>query len=141
MEGGSSNIERRFRLMEEQEQGEKAKGDNNISYGLADSGDMTLGSWNGMVIGPMNTNFDNRFYGIVIFCGENYPIKCPTVKFNSKINLPFVNQQNGTIDSTKWNYLKNWNKDSCNIYGVFAAIMKEMHANKKLTQPAEGAEY
>ena len=83
---GCDSVLRRFRLMEELEAGEKDKGDPTISYGLADPDDRELKTWTGSVIGPMNTSFDNRFYSMVITCGDNYPKEPPTVKFCTKIN-------------------------------------------------------
>lgn len=38
--------------MEELDKGEKALGDQNISYGLDSGEDMTLTYWNGTILGP-----------------------------------------------------------------------------------------
>ena len=53
--------------------------------------DKSFTDWNGTIIGPANTNFDNRIYFLTIKCGANYPMQPPEVSFNSKINLPCVN--------------------------------------------------
>merc|ERR1712110_1159573 len=111
-----------------------------ISYGLDKPDDTTLTHWNASIIGPMNTNFDNRFYGIEIETGPGYPKIPPTVKFGNKINLPFVNQQNGTV-ATSWSYLRNWNHEKNNLQSLLVQLKKEMEANKKLSQPAEGTQY
>lgn len=131
-------VMRRFRLMDELEQGEKNKGDPTISYGLVNADDRDLKSWNGCIIGPMDTNFDNRFYSIVITCGDHYPKQPPHVRFNTKINLPFVDQMNGNVNPNNWSYLKNWHSENSNIQGVLTQLKQEMKNNKKLQQPPEG---
>ena len=136
MEAGADSVERRFRLMEELEAGEKNKGDPTISYGLDKPEDRDLKTWNGMIVGPMDTTFDNRFYSIVIECSAYYPKKAPSVVFTTKINLPFVNQQNGVVNNS-FSYIKNWN-ESHNLQGILSTIKKEMINNKRLQQPPEG---
>merc|ERR1712039_217553 len=140
MEDNTSSVERRFRLMEELEAGEKNKGDPMLSYGLDNPDDMTLTKWNGSIVGPMDTNFDNRFYSLVIQCGNGYPSQPPVIQFSTKVNLPFVNQNNGRVEPDKWSYLKAWNTN-CNIQGILVQLKKEMMANKKLSQPPEGSNY
>jgi len=61
MQGNSADpILRRFRLMEELESGEKNKGDPTLSYGLVDSDDRDLKTWNACIIGPMDVSILNR---------------------------------------------------------------------------------
>ena len=43
----------------------------NIQINLGD--DKSFTKWNGTIIGPPNTNFDNRIYMMSIECGDNYP--------------------------------------------------------------------
>merc|ERR1711976_942406 len=104
--------------MEELDAGEKNKGDPTLSYGLDDPDDRDLRKWNGMIVGPMDTNFDNRLYCIEIICDDHYPKVPPKVKFNTKVNLPFVNQANGAVEANKWGYLKSWDANQCNLQGV-----------------------
>ena len=135
--GGCDQVMRRFRLMEELESGEKNKGDPNLSYGLKDPDDRTLTSWSGCIIGPMNTTFDNRFYGFEITTGQNYPKQAPTIKFEGqKIALPFVSA-NGTLNNSSWNLLKNWTEKT-KLQDILIELKKEMVKNGKMPQPKEG---
>ena len=47
--------------------------------------------WSATILGPPNTNMDNRIYFLTIKCGESYPAIMPEVHFTSKINIPCVN--------------------------------------------------
>ena len=127
---------RTFKLFEELEDGEKGVGDGSISYGLVDASDQTLSNWSCSVIGPPNTAFDSRFYNILIYCGDNYPTVPPTVRFTNKINLPCVNQQNGSV--TLPGKVANWNGKNMGIKDILMAIKTEMLSNKRLQQPPEG---
>ena len=102
--------------------------------------DKSFTNWNGTIIGPQNTNFDNRIYMMNITCGANYPAQAPQIKFNSKINLPFINQTNGVVDPNKFSMFKNWNA-SYTMEKVLIGIKNEMIQNKKLAQPADGDMY
>jgi len=73
-----------------------------------------------------------------IVCGPEYPEKPPTIRFNNKINLPCVNQNNGSIDNLA--LLKNW-KNSTTLEAILVAIKNEMAVNKGLKQPPEDASY
>jgi ubiquitin-conjugating enzyme E2 variant len=85
-------VPRTFRLYEELEKAEKGTlSDQSVSYGLDKGDDQTFTNWNGTIVGPPNTNFDGRIYFLTITCGPNYPAVAPTVRFNSKINIPSVN--------------------------------------------------
>ncbi len=106
---------------------------------------MTLTYWNGTILGPygvikiiIQTTFENRIYSLAINCGNDYPNKAPDFKFNTKVNLPFVNQANGKIEN--FSFLKNW-KSEYTIDRILLELKKEMVNNKKLAQPAEGLEY
>jgi len=133
-------VPRNFRLLEELEKGEKGIGDGSCSYGLEDSDDIMMSHWNGTIIGPghvrpskiaeprplMNidqTVHENRIYSLKITCGESYPDSPPAVQFLSRVNLPFVNQTDGKVDSTKLPVLSSWSRNS-SIETVLVEIRK-----------------
>ena len=83
-----------------------------------------------MIVGPPNTNFDNRIYQLQITCGENYPEQAPSVKFNSKCNIPCVNQQTGVVEN-KFQMFANWNP-KYTLEAILIGLKNEMINNKKL---------
>ncbi|KAF9552253.1 UBC-like protein [Agrocybe pediades] len=137
-----AKVPRNFRLLEELEKGEKGIGDGSCSYGLEDSDDILMSNWNGTIIGPGHTVHENRIYSLKITCGPNYPDERPDVQFISRVNLPFVNQTNGTVDPSKLAVLANWGRH-LSIENVLVEIRKEMASfnNRKLPQPPEGSTF
>lgn len=131
---------RTFRLYEELEKAEHAKlSDQSVSYGLNEGDDKSFTNWNGTIIGPPNTNFDNRIYMLTITCGDNYPAEAPKFKFNSKINIPCVDQSNGTV-TNNFKMFKPWNS-TYTLETLLIGLKNEMIANKKSAQPADGEMY
>jgi len=135
-------VPRNFRLLEELEKGEKGIGDGSCSYGLEDGDDVLMSNWNGTIIGPGHvsvlmlfnlkqkylmyddqTVHENRIYSLKIHCGNQYPDSPPEVQFVSRVNLPFVNAVDGTIDSKKLSVLAHWNRNS-SIETVLVEIRK-----------------
>ena len=102
--------------------------------------DKSFTEWNGTIIGPANTNFDNRIYFLTIRCGNDYPQGPPAVSFQSKVNLPCVNSQNGRVEPTKFSLFQNWS-NSYTMEKILIALKNEMIAGKKLAQPADGEMY
>ena len=141
MEKPQTNTTRKFRLIEELEFAEKSKiGDPNISYGLEDPEDRSLTRWNAMINGPYPSTFDGRLYTLKIVTGPNYPLQPPTVQFETKINLPSVNQSNGVIEPKNFPLIGKWNPQT-NIADILKNILQEMKQNAKLSQPKEGEKF
>jgi ubiquitin-conjugating enzyme E2 variant len=134
-------VPRNFRLLEELEHGEKAQGASMVSYGLRDGDDIMLRYWNGTIIGPPGTAFENRIICCELFCDENYPKTPPQVRFQNKVNMSCVNP-NGTIDRNKFAPFQGWNSKTT-IENLLNELRREMAAphNRKLPQPAEGSCY
>jgi ubiquitin-conjugating enzyme E2 variant len=132
-------VPRNFRLLEELEHGEKGQGNPMVSVGLRDSDDILLRYWNGTIIGPPGTAFENRILCLDIYCDENYPKAPPTLKFSSKVNLPCVTDK-GVVDMGR--LFRQWDK-RVTMEGCLLELRKEMAnpANKRLPQPVEGTNY
>jgi ubiquitin-conjugating enzyme E2 variant len=132
-----ADMPRTFRLYEELEKAEHAQlSDQSVSYGLDEGDDKTFTNWNGTIIGPPNTTFDMRIMSIKIVCGEKYPVEAPEMKFVSKVNLPFVNKDNGTV--TKSFTLFNPWKPEYTMEKLLIGIKDGMMKNKTLAQPPDG---
>ncbi len=134
-------VPRNFRLLEELEVGEKGQGNPMVSVGLRDSDDIMLRYWNGTIIGPPGSSFENRIISLDIFCDESYPKVPPVIKFISKVNLPFVTPT-GSIDRAGFGPFKQWSP-KFTMEHCLIELRKEMAspANKRLPQPAEGSCY
>ena len=131
---------RTFKLYEELEKAEKGHlSDQNVSYGLDKGDDKSFTFWNGTIIGPPGTNFDNRIYFLTIKCADDYPVKPPVLRFTSKINLPSVNSANGNVEP-RFSLYQSWTPDK-GMEQCLIALKNEMIANKKLPQPADGDMY
>ncbi|VDO06355.1 unnamed protein product [Rodentolepis nana] len=121
--------------MEELEAGEKGQHDGTITWGLANSDDLTLTTWNGTILGPAKTPFQNRMYELEIKCCKEYPDKPPLIR--TRINMTGVGNT-GQIDTSKVPSLSNWHRGLF-IRNVLDDLRKMMaHSeNKKLAQPPE----
>eukprot|EP00108_Taenia_solium_P000963 TsM_000558000 transcript=TsM_000558000 gene=TsM_000558000 len=134
-------VPRIFYLMDELEAGQKGSNDGTISWGLENNDDNTLTNWNGMIIGPARTPFQNRIYNLQIVCGDDYPDKPPEVRFVTRINMDGVGG-NGQIDNSKVPSLRTWRRGML-IRNVLFDIrtMMTQKENAKLTQPPDGTCY
>ncbi|OJD14799.1 hypothetical protein AJ78_04887 [Emergomyces pasteurianus Ep9510] len=104
-------VPRNFRLLEELENGEKGRGAEACSYGLANGDDVSMTDWNGTILGPPHSVHENRIYSVNIKCGDNYPDTPPSITFVSKVNLPCVDARNGQVDLTKLPRLAVWKRE------------------------------
>lgn len=132
---------RNFKLLEELEKGEKGLGADSISYGLASQDDISMSCWNGTILGPPHSAFENRIYSLNIVCDEQYPDHPPSVRFITRINLPCVDLA-GNVKAADFDTLRNW-KRSYSMETVLLELRKTMAlpANKKAAQPEEGSVY
>jgi ubiquitin-conjugating enzyme E2 variant len=108
-----------------------------ISLGLADSGDVTLSSWNCSLIGWPNSSLDGRLYTLKVVCSELYPDVPPAIRFISKINMHGVDQKTGVVSPSLFT---GWTRQST-IASAMCLIRNHLKTAAKLTQPPEGEEY
>ena len=134
-------VPRNFRLLDELERSEKGQGNSMVSIGLMQQDDVMLRAWNGTILGPPGTAFENRILFLELHCGDNYPDEPPRVKFNSKVNLTCV-LPNGDIDPSKFPLYKSW-KSKFTMENVLQCLRDEMQnpANRRNPQPADGTTY
>ncbi|CAM9174724.1 unnamed protein product [Heterosigma akashiwo] len=114
----------------------------NVSYGLVDPEDTFLTNWNGTILGSPGTPHDGRLYELNLICSDSYPDVPPEVRFISRVNLNFVNQSNGQVETNKLSGCRNWDRNK-SIEQVLVAILNEMNspANRRLQQPPEGSTF
>ncbi|KAL2203055.1 UBC-like protein [Sarocladium strictum] len=147
---------RNFRLLKELEEGEKGTGSGTYSLGIDDLDDLYLHNWNGTVLGPAQSGFENRIYSVKIYCGPNYPKEPPTVKFINKVKLDSVDAS-GNVDIDQVPLLiRPWSSNN-QLKHIMEGLRKAMELHEKkykvmvqngdqkakamLEQPAEGSVY
>jgi ubiquitin-conjugating enzyme E2 variant len=46
-----------------------------------------------------------------MFCGPEYPTEPPTIRFISRVNVPCVDQNTGTVIPAELPCLRDWKRD------------------------------
>lgn len=135
-------VPRNFRLLDELEKGEKGFGDGTVSYGLADSDDLFMRTWNATILGPPSSMHENRIYTLAVFCGHDYPEQAPQMRFISRVNMGCVNQSNGVVEPRQFPMLLNWNR-GYTMQTLLTELRREMVSpvNRRLPQPPEGTTF
>lgn len=94
MMGNSSSevvkVPRSFVLLGELEKAERGNTDMSISFGLVDGSDIMLQNWQCTILGPQSSPLDNRIVSLLVHCPPTYPDTPPIVRFQTKVNFPFV---------------------------------------------------
>lgn len=62
----------------------------------------------------VQTQHEGRLYTLRIHCGEDYPDRCPSVRFVSKLNMGCVDQRSGEVVRNRLQVLAQWNRN----YGI-----------------------
>ncbi|KAL6404734.1 ubiquitin-conjugating enzyme variant MMS2 [Ilyonectria robusta] len=106
-----AKVPRNFRLLEELEKGEKGLGAEACSYGLKDPDDLFMTNWNGTILGPPHSVYENRIYSVEITCGPEYPDRPPEVRFTTKVILPCVDDR-GLVLSSILPCLSEWKRNN-----------------------------
>eukprot|EP00949_MAST-11_sp_MAST-11-sp1_P001113 g1113.t1 len=148
--GGNVVVPRNFKLLQELEDGEKGKAlqgsphSHFISFGIENPSnpDIFLHHWHATIIGPQNTPLGERIYSLKIYCSDNYPSEPPSIKFQSAINMPCVNQSNGVVDPRKVPQMsqRQWSRNS-SIAECLVSIREQMTAAARLQQPPDGQQF
>ncbi|CEM11425.1 unnamed protein product [Vitrella brassicaformis CCMP3155] len=132
-------VPRSFRLLAELEKGQKGEGAEGCTWGLERADDITLTTWTCTIFGPPGTAYENRIYNLTIICGEQYPDRPPTVRFNTQINISPVDRH-GAVNGLST--LQNWNRNYT-METILENLRREMVSpqNRRLPQPPEGTTY
>jgi len=100
-----------------------------------------MSNWNGTILGPPHSVFENRIYNVKMYCDKNYPDEPPAIRFDSKIMLPCV-KEDGVVDLGELLLPKKWSHNYT-MGEVLVALRKSMAdpLNRELPQPPEGSTY
>ena len=88
------SVPRTFRLLAELDLGQHATNkDPLVSYGLEKGDDKTFTYWNGTIIGPPGTAYQDRIYSLSIMCDSDYPQKPPIINLSLKSTYHALTQK------------------------------------------------
>ena len=74
-------VPRNFKLLEELEKAEKGNTDMSVSYGLVQSDDISLSDWQCTILGPINSQLENRIVSLLV-------THCPHARKNAQQRMP-----------------------------------------------------
>jgi len=133
-------VPRNFQLLDELERAEKGNTDMTVSYGLVESDDISLTHWQCTILGPVSSPVENRIISLLVTCGERYPDEMPKVKFQSKVNFPFVT---GNGDFLPDKLKLQWSRTGVGIEGMLVKIKQGFQKPdfRSLKQPSDGDTY
>jgi len=141
-------VPRNFALLEELEKAEKGNTDMTVSFGLVATDDTYLSDWQCTILGAQNCAVEGRIISLLLHCGEGYPAEVPKVRFQSKLNFPFISTT-GDLDWKKYpGNMVQWSKNpgrkpDRNIEYLLKDLKATMSKPefRKLQQPPDGATY
>eukprot|EP00324_Dicrateria_rotunda_P000925 CAMPEP_0206162920 /NCGR_PEP_ID=MMETSP1474-20131121/11098_1 /ASSEMBLY_ACC=CAM_ASM_001110 /TAXON_ID=97495 /ORGANISM="Imantonia sp., Strain RCC918" /LENGTH=258 /DNA_ID=CAMNT_0053565311 /DNA_START=16 /DNA_END=794 /DNA_ORIENTATION=+ len=133
-------VPRNFVLLDELEKAEKGQTDGTVSLGLVQDDDVYMRNWQCTILGPSNSPVENRIIMLRVCCGDQYPNEPPTVRFQSKVNFPFVAADGSITSETRKHLpvLNHWKREykiETVLVGIKNAFNKSEY--KKLKQPSE----
>ncbi|KAA0153778.1 hypothetical protein FNF27_01106 [Cafeteria roenbergensis] len=131
---------RSFKLLDELDMERMGKNPFGVSLGLMDEDDTAMGQFTGSIIVPAGSSgLVDRFLSLTVIPPPDYPVAAPTLRFNSKVNIPGVVDASGAVDPRRVPKLAAWTPTS-NIVEALAEL-QQIARNAPSAQPRDGETY